>query len=483
MLITKLITQAIKTNRILLLLGISWIIFNVYFLPFAVWTLGIVRPWFIINGLLPYKDFTWFRTPFDIFLLSFWYRIFGIHESSYQLFVFFLLIVSSILLFYISRLVLGKHFIFAFLFYSVFLFPLFLNTEEGELLLGALNLLVLLFIITYLNSQKLKWLFISGIVSGVIYLTKQNDSFIVLALLVLIAYSAYKSRYTFGQWLNRMIIFIAGLSIPILLMLSYFFFRGGLSDFLYYTIYFVLGPYVRQQPSLIHGDGLWIAAGFIVLLVPFVAFWKYHHLKPQIVMLFVLMVITSLFSLLPSFLSYRAFPAFGFVAIVVGYNFILLQKKTSQKIIKIFVIASFVIFLIFTFRFIQSYVIFIQENGIAFGQHIKDYGEEEQKIAKWIITNTSKNERIVDFGNEMIYVLSDRLPKHKYIEPFPYLLQPYETTSKLFINDPPKIVVYDTSLPEIHKGLDSWPFIPFMKKNYKEVDRYGETLVIYQYHP
>ncbi len=112
-------------SNIVLLFGIGWTVLNVYFLPFAVWTLGIVRPWFIINGLLPYKDFTWIRTPLDMFLLSFWYRIFGVGATSYQLFVLLLLVVLCILVFYTTRQLFGSKFIGSFLFYIIFLFPLF----------------------------------------------------------------------------------------------------------------------------------------------------------------------------------------------------------------------------------------------------------------------------------------------------------------------------------------------------------------------
>jgi len=468
-------------SNIVLLFGIGWTVLNVYFLPFAVWTLGIVRPWFIINGLLPYKDFTWIRTPLDMFLLSFWYRIFGVGATSYQLFVLLLLVVLCILVFYTTRQLFGSKFIGAFLFYIIFLFPLFINTEEGEFLVGVFIMSVFISMWKYLRYSQLRWLFISGCIGGLVYITKQNASVIMLALFCSLTFDAYLRRNSIAQWLQRTVIFAFGGLLPVALTLSYFYFRGGLNDFLYYTVFFVLGPYAKQQPNLIHGDGLWIAAGYITLLIPFILFWKRLRLQPQIVVLLTLIVLTSLFSLLPSFLSYRAFPAFGAIALVAGFDIALLQDKTAKIVIKGIVLISFLLFIIFTFRFIQSYIVFIQGNNVAYGQFITDYGDDEKKIAHWIKTNTSKDEKIADFGNEIIYVLSDRLPKHKYIEPFPYHLQPYERSSQLFINDPPKIVIYDTSLPQIHKGLENWPFIPFMKKYYKEVGRYGDTLVIYQF--
>ena len=64
-----------KGNKLLspwkiFLLGFTWITLNVYFLPFSVWTAGITRPWYVMHGYIPYKDFVWIRMPLDLFILS-----------------------------------------------------------------------------------------------------------------------------------------------------------------------------------------------------------------------------------------------------------------------------------------------------------------------------------------------------------------------------------------------------------------------------
>lgn len=118
--------------------------------------------------------------------------------------------------------------------------------------------------------------------------------------------------------------------------------------------------------------------------------------------------------------------------------------------------------------------------GFKPGQYITDYGEREQKIADIIKKNSTKDEKIMNYGSAMIYIFSDRLPANKYIYPFPYVLYPYDKTTKVFTDNPPKLMVYDESLPNDHPGLSDWPFIDFMKKNYRKIATFSE-IVIYRY--
>lgn len=472
----------------LLGLGVAWTTFNVYLLPFVVWTLGLTLPWFIQHDFIPYRDFSWVRTPFSLFLLSFWYRIFGVNQHSYQFFIFITLVAMTIFFFFLIRYLLPKVYIFAYLFYLIFIFPLFLNTEQGEVVLGLLYLVLFVSMFIYLKFKKLKWLFMSGFFGGIMYVVKQNSALIVPAVIFILVFDVFLEKRSFNLWLRRAGIFLLGLLIPVSFILFYFYRNNALEEYLYYTVFFLLGPYVEDMNTFNHGDGILIAMAFFSLCIPFVLFWKKNNISITVVLFLIALVFISLFSLFPSFLSYRAFPSFGLVSIIVGYNFNLLRESKgvsvpNKRLLILAVIFSFLIFIIFSYRFIVSYYDFIKQNNIARGQFITDYGENEYQAARWISENTGNNERIIVFSNYIVYLLADRLPKNKYIDPFPYALRPYGKTSAIFINNPPKIVVYDNSLPEVHKGLDQWPFISFMKKNYKKVKQYGDTTEVYEYKP
>lgn len=475
-----------QRDIIFLVISCLWVTFNVYFLPFVIWTLGITRPWFIIKGLVPYRDFTWIRTPFDIYLLSFWYRLFGVRGESYQLFVYFLLIAITVSLFFILRSLFAKIYLFVFLFYNLFSFLLFINTQEGEIVLALLNLLIFASILAFLKTHAFKWAIIAGFIGGLIYITKQNSIIVALVSFFTLVLDVFSSKKSSRHLLSGITAFLLGTSIPIACFLLFFASKNALGDYLYYTIFFIFKVYVPSQSSVsfTFGDGFLIALGFLSLLVPFIVFWRKTKLKIQVVFLISLSLLASLFSLLPSLLSYRAFPAFGFATIVVGYDLLILlegKRKSFLTAQKLLVIFSFVIFVIFVFGYIKDYVNFIQQNSVKNGQFITDFGGNEEKIAQWVRFHTDKKDKIIDYGNEIIYYTSNRLPANKYMEPLPSVLTPYDKSSNVFIKNPPKVVIYDELLLNSFKELRRWPFIDFMKKNYRVVATFDNSINIYEY--
>ena len=461
-------------------LSITWVTINVYFLPFFPWTTGITRAWFVLKGLIPYRDFTWIRNPLDIFLLVQWFKVFGLTGEAYQLLIYALFIVLTICVFILSHKLLPHKPKLAFLFYTIFVFPLFINTEIGEVLIGVLNILAFMAAYGFLKTRSIGLLFLAGFIAGLVFITKQSSITIALAIAFTLFLTNIAEKKSFRQTASVFGIYLAGVFIPFIGIIAYFAYNNALKDYLYYSIVFILGPYSRLKPyELTHGDGLWMAGAFLAVSVPFMLFWKDIKLRYQLVVLLISLTFASLFSLLPSFLSYRAFPTFPLISIVFGYNIALLMQKNSSSIKRWVVVVSCIFFVVFVWHYIGEYIVFVQENGFAPKQYIKDYGETELNIAKWIRENTDQNERIQNFTSEIIYVLSNRLPKHKYIEPHPSILRPYSKSSEVFSKDPPVVVVYDESLPEIHIGLEKWPFIEYMKRHYERIS-FSETLSVYK---
>lgn len=464
---------------IFLFLSLLWATINVYFLPFFPWTTGIARPWYMLHGYLPYKDFTWVRNPLDLFLLSRWYGFLGATQQSYQLFVFLFYALGISLVFYISYFLLSPRRPIIFFFYIIFLFPLFVNTEEGEIVMSALNILA--FIVMYLFIQKRSFwkLFMVGLIGGLIYLSKQNSAINIFAFLLTLCVDNCLHKKTLLEWGKSFLILFAGIMLPITIVLLFFLLNNGLSDYLYYTVFFIFGPYSKLQPNLIKGDGLLIAASYIGIIFPFILFYKKIKIKLQLFILLISLTFFSMLSLLPSYLSYRALPTFPLVAIISGFTFSLIKFNKILTKTTLIVFFSFVIFFVLCGKFFNEYVTFINQNGFSPKQYIYDYGINEKKVIQWLKSNTGHGEKITVFANEIIYVESDRLPKHKYIEPFSYIMYPYEKTSGIFIKDPPGIVVYDESLGEVSFGIGEWPFTKYMKKYYAKEVQY-DTLAIYR---
>lgn len=433
-----------------------------------------MRPWYIMHGLIPYKDFVWIRTPLDIFLLAGFYKIFGANPNSYQLFVYLLLIILTISMFILKHILNKKLSYLPFLFFTIFLFPLFQNAEEGEIIIGIFALGTFISTYKFLQKNALSFLLISGVISGLSIITKQSSATIAIAVLITIITDNIFKKKEIRGWVNTIAVLILGILVPILSLLIYFVYNNGLKEFLYYSVEFLLGQY-RNAP-INHGDGLLILIGYINLLIPFIIFRKNTGLSTQAITLLTLLIVGLFVSLLPSFLSYRAFPSYPLMSIVAGYNILLLRNLKKYKEI---VLLSFVFFLFFVWNFISSY--FSQNLGFSRNQLIQDFGKPQYEIAKWIKSYTSKNDRIISYGSEIIYLLADRLPQNKYVDPFPYLLQPYDKTSQIFIDNPPRVFIFDSTLPNDHEGLAQWPFLEFVKKNYKKQGHYGESFVIYEY--
>ncbi|MEX2007721.1 MAG: hypothetical protein WD992_03030 [Candidatus Levyibacteriota bacterium] len=476
---SKYIRSFSVKDLMLFFTGIGIISLHVFFLPFYIWTAGIVRPWYILQGLVPYKDFVWLRMPFDLFLLSGWYEIFGPNGEAYQYFVYTLFILISLSLFLISRKFIGKCFWLPFVFFIVFLFPLFQNVEEDEMLIGLFNLILFGLMLLFFNKRRSYLLLPAGIISGLSLVTKQNSGLVIIAVLSSIFLDFFLQKYRVEKLAKNILILLSGILLPVSLVVFYFLIRGGLKDFLYYTIYFIFGP--LRTAYITQGDGLWIIAGYMSLLIPFVLFWKKTGIKLQVAFFITAQILFLLPSLFPSALSYKAFTSFPLISLIAGLNLSLLVRKNSLTVTKkIVVIASFILFIFFTSRFIESYIGSIQSDGFAKGQYLMDWGEQDKEIATIIKNNSQKDDKILSYKSEMIYVLSDRLPANKYVDPFPYLLTPYEETIKVFKDNPAKFVVYDESLPDDHPGLSEWPFLEFLEENYTMIKKFSDTVIVYK---
>lgn len=473
-------------NKIFLSLGLAWIALNIYFLPFFAWTTGIVRPWLMLHGYIPYRDFVWMRTPLDIFLLSGWFKILGVADTSYQHFIFLTTIAIALLVFLLSYRNLPNWKFSAFIFFIIFLFPLFQNIEIGELLVGLWSLLLFGFLFKYLSDRRLYLLVICGIISGISIITKQNSGAVSLAALGIIIFDSIMQKKHLIILAKRCLVFSIAAVLPLAGLIFFYAYNNGLLDLFYYSVELVLGKYNSQPlpPGFSRGDALWIEGAYFALLIPFLLYWKRTGLTIQKILLFPAFLIALYPSVLPSYLSYRTFTAFPIVSLLAGYNIIILLKnggvKNYFKVKTLIIILSFASFIMLTLRFINPYIQSIKDEGFRQNNFIKDYGNSEYQVSSWIKNNTAKDEKIMSFTNSIVYLLSDRLPQNKYIDPFPYILYPYEKTSDVFAKQPPRIMIIDESLFQDFPDLANWPFYKkFMKENYIERKRF-DNLIIYE---
>lgn len=447
-----------------LAVSIIWLGIHLYGLPFHPWTLGMVRPWFMMNGLVPYRDFVWIRVPADLFVLTGWYSIVGVSPDSYRLFIATVLGITLLFLWRQSTI--------SALVFSILFPPLFFNTEVGEMLIG---LYATAFAYTFLHYMKLgrtRELFVSGILVGAMIMTKQSTATIPLMTLLVMAFHARGNNHTHAVLINRFVIFAAGVLVIPLCIGGYVIYHHALYDAYYYTVQFLLSTYTSAPVT--KGTGLILTGSLLILGLPLMVLNRNREDTMQRLFLFGLLVCLTPLAY-PSFLSYRTYPLLPVIALSAPYIYDITRIRTQKALI---IVLCAVVFLYGTRTYFTEYHLFVSDNGIVWNQWLLDYADDEHEAAAWIQENTSPHDRILVYANSMIYLLSDRLPSHKYVDPFPYLLEPYEVTAQVFDENKPVVFIYDETLPDVHTGLASFPFIQTIQNDYELQHTIG-TLRLY----
>lgn len=464
-------------------LGLLWITIHIFLLPFFPWSTGMVRSWLLLHGYIPFRDLTWLRTPFDLFLMAGWFRVFGVSDRAYQLLLFTLHVLISFGVLWVSYNVVPKKKIVPYIFYLLFLFPLFQNAEIGEVLIALYAIVTLGCTLAFFDTKNGWFLFLSGFLSGLGVITKQTSFALVAAPALSLGIFLYRRKQKLAYSFRRYAILLAGFLIPIVLLIGYYAYQKGLSDLLYYTITVVLSDYRRESlpVGILKGEGMLIAYAYGSLLIPFVVFWKQTKLAPEKVILVASLIIFLLPSLFPSYLSYRTITAYPIVSIIFGYNILLFLRfwKSKQYIKTMIILAAFGLFVLFSWRFILSYISSVKDNGLTINNIIKDYGENEYNVAQWIQTHTAPEEKIISITHPIVYLLSNRLPKNKYIDTNPIMLYPFEYSSKIFMTDPPRILVFEETLLPQFPHYPRWEFYQYFRKNYAIMEKFG-PLTIYE---
>lgn len=353
----------------------------------------------------------------------------------------------------------------------------------GEILIALLSSFLLLITFIYLDRRKIWLLFVAGFICGLASITKQNSGGIIIASILTVALDSYIKKDFFLNLLKRESCLVVGFLFPLLGLMGYYFFQKAIGDLFFYTIFMVLGIYrldpIPQGQSF--GDAMWIEYGYFALLLPFLIFRKQTGLTLQKIIFITVLILFLFPSLLPSYLSYRAFTAYPIISVVAGYDlFIFIQYLKRRDILKSAIcLIFFTAFIFFTLRFTQAYLMSIRDDGFHAGNIIRDYGSSQLEAAEWIKKNTKEDEKIASLGNMIIFFASNRFPKNKYIDDATSMLYPFDKSSAAFMTDLPRILVFNEGILENQPKYVYWPFYDYFKKNYIVREKFGE-LTIYE---
>jgi len=191
-------------------------------LQFTSWPEMFSYPYLLNNGFSLYKDIALPYQPLLMLILSVVYKIFGYNLLTLQIFAWMLILLSDILIFLISKKILGfKLSNLA----PVLLMVLITPIASGNTLwfdLATIPFILLAFLASLYN----KFLFMGFFFAAAFYIKQQTG----LAILFLSIYFLFSKRFKdlFG--------FILGFLALSLLVLAYIIYNGIFQDYLFWTI-------------------------------------------------------------------------------------------------------------------------------------------------------------------------------------------------------------------------------------------------------
>lgn len=465
-------------KRIILLailsLGIFGIALNIFYSPFYIWSEGVYKPWLFLNGFVLFRDSMWNRAGFDLYILTGFYKIFGISFLNFQIFIFLAQSLIGIVMF---SLLYKKSFLVAiisYVVYSLFAFIVYGSINQpAEILIGLFVLMVFYFYWEFIDKKNIKFLFFAGVATGLSFITKQTSIFILFSTLILLII------YSREKLMKKSFFYLIGTAIPVFIYAGYFALNNGLSDLYFNTIYAPLAPY-RQNVSLWGwSEGVRIIGLHLAVIIPFIILKTKGIIVGSVKAALILFVLSLLPTLLPSFWSYRlisALPIFSImtaVFLICGYFIIRNNREYLRK--GIIILGLILLFVQFGVYFNQSTSSISDNGGFVKQDYLLDgYSENEEKVVSWLKENTEEKEKIFNTANNLVLFFSNRFPQDKYDCSMCFGFYPINQYFDTITRNPARVVVFDTNLPKDWEILENWKYIRFLKDNYALAKTFGQ---------
>ncbi len=430
---------------------------------FTYWPEMLDWPRAMAQGWLPYRDFTMIYTPLIPLLIMLSGKIFGFTPLNLHLLGTFLLaLTNALLVFAAYRLTRNK--IISLLLGGLYLYLTL--AFEGNTLAPA-NLLTPLFFgicllqLSYLKNNKTVLLFLSGILMGLAFLTKQTTAYVLPEFPLLLSYLYFKRRRV------RLIApAFKAFVFPLLLIITFFLLilisLNILGDFYNWGVKFslllptltqkakvsdILFPSSRHIPLLL--GFCFLALSVVILRKNFISFF-----------LFSWIILISLF-IFPRFAYAHLLPAIAVFLLLIAEIYPLSKKKPLA------LAAAFIII------FLMAWPIFKKTR-----LESRTYLEPDIILMADYLSKTYPSSSLYIINSpEQIYFLTDKLPAVKpWVEQLPWQMAYFNQEFTLaFKTTPPDIVLYTP-----YKTNEFSPsLVPYLKENYSLVHSFpgGEQVL------
>lgn len=446
---------------------IAWSYFGIFQLPYYVWAFALSQNWFTQNGLILFKDVIYHHTQLPLFVLLGMSQLFGNTADMLRISSFILLIFFGFGIFLFGRKISEKVGLISFAIFLITFFPLFQNFNIEEMMASAFCLYSVYFFFRFWDRLFPLQLLLSGVFAALAIMSKQSVGLIIVVYLLVAGLQFFENRKLKASLIKGSLYFMVGGLLGTLPFFAYYLVTNSLGNFLYWNIIFNFTIYPKQSTPYAFKEGMAAAGWLFVSLTPalYIIFKeKTRTLKLPLVLLTLSTIFLST-SLLPSFLGYKILPFYPYPLIL----WAIVLTRFNKSLIKVFVVLGAILLLPILKSF---YIDYLPTDAFNKG-FIVDYGEDELKVVSWLEENTIYKEPIMNLGNHYVTTLAKRLPQNKYVYLFPWLVSPFDESTREILNDPPHIVIIDWRTFSDFPVLNKWPFISYVKNNYKSVVRYG----------
>lgn len=384
----KILTLIKKSSLLFLIILILFQLFIFTKTEFTAWPEMNLWPYLILKGWLPYKDFAIVHTPFLIFILSLFNKIFGVGIAQLKFFTWAFIVFSNLTLFFVVKKLFDEKKALLTLFIYIPLLIFFQgNGLWFDLALAPLGILIYFFL------AKEKYLLV-GIFFFLSIFTKQTAIWFSIPILFQIL-----QRHKFsikGSWL-AVDYFLLGLLSPALITLILFWIFKFLPEFSFWAIRFGV-LYLPGAFGQIHFPSL---KELIVSFVPFLFLFLYlYKFKKKTNWPLVVWAIFGILGTYPRWEWFHYQPALPFVAIIASLVFFNSNKKIERVVWSLLFIA--VIFL--SGRYIYR----------NWGLETRFYDSQTKKVVIEVKEKVLPNDKIqvINYWDN-IYPLTDTLPSFK----------------------------------------------------------------------
>lgn len=372
---------------------------------FTLWPEMATYPYFQSVGLDFYSHMVNPYFPTSLSILGWVYGLLGYSETIARILTtLYILLLDIVLLLITKKLFKEPKITFFTLLFFVFWQPVLGGNGLWFDLLTVLPLLISFYLLTiYQTGKKTKDLFISSVFLAFAFFLKQSAVWLYIPFLIIVL------RQDKNELLKRSIAVFSPLVVILGVFAAYYFLKGTLKEFLYWTLYF---PFFQMKDVPGQAQGpislTQLLAAFLPVSLPllFTIASSLSEEKNKVLILIWSWTIFSLFFIIPRFGFFHLQPTLPFLSMIFGITALRIVERQKKMLL---VISCVIIFL---------------SLGAASNNFQKEKGEtrffERDKYiaAEWINKNTERNEKIYIFNSyEQLYVLAKKVPATSFWSP------------------------------------------------------------------